>query len=146
VDTGFFENLENGDTLERGTMRDFDDGKVKAYQEVWRDEVVGDTECVVLELDDTADGLRAVGVVVRLGDWCQGILRNGESVTVERWDQRRLVFRHGEGQLPCGLTYDSNREKSIFLDGQEWSPPDAKPSREDTHSNMPQPNPGHRPV
>lgn len=120
VDQGEFETLENGDTVERGTMQDFDDGRVKPYQEVWRDEVDEGAECVVLELDNTTEGVRTVGVVVRLGDWCQGVLRDGEKVTAERWYQRRLVFRHGEGQLPCGLAYDAKHDKTAFLSGHEW--------------------------
>ena len=118
VDSGHFETLENGDTLERGTMMDFDDGKVKFYQEVWRDEVVGGAECLVLQLNNTTTD--AVGIVVRLGEWCQGILREGDKVTVERWYQKRLVFRHGEGQLPCGVAYDSKHDESAFLNEQEW--------------------------
>ena len=120
VDKGEFETLENGDTVERGTMRDLDDGKVKPYEEVWRDEVAEGAECVVLELNTTTEGVRVVGLVVRLGDWCQGILRDGETVTVERWHQRRLVFRHGEGQLPCDLAYDAKHDESALLSGHEW--------------------------
>lgn len=119
VDHGVFETLENGDTVERGTMRDLDDGKVKAYEEVWRDGVADGAESLVLQLDETTDGARAVGVVVRLGDWCQGILREGEKVTAERWYQRRLVFRHGEGQLPCRLAYDANHDTAYPI-GQGW--------------------------
>lgn len=119
VDHGAFETLGNGDTIERGTMRDLDDGNVKAYEEVWRDGAADGAECVVLELDEIMGGVRAVGVVVRLGDWCQGILREGEKVTAERWHQRRLVFRHGEGQLPCRLAYDANHD-AAFLSGHGW--------------------------
>jgi len=120
VDSGQFETLKNGDTLERGTMRGLDNGEVKPYQEVWRDEVVSGAECIVLALNNTTEVVRVVGVVVRLGDWCQGILRDEEKVTVERWYQRRLVFRHGDGRLPCSLAFDSRSDEPTSFSKQGW--------------------------
>ncbi|QRW23653.1 NAD-dependent histone deacetylase SIR2 [Rhizoctonia solani] len=72
TDEGQEETLPNGDTKESGTM----DGK--AYIEVWRSLDVGSSpEVWVSEKKD-------VGMVVRVGEWAQGVVRNGDQVSVFR--------------------------------------------------------------
>lgn len=121
VDSGTFETLPNGDVLEKGTMVDFEDRLLKDYEEVWRDDdITKGTECVVLKCMNDS-GSQEIGAVVRIGDWCQGILRQGEDVTVERWRKARSVFRTGKGRLPCESAYELQRVGStMVLDEREW--------------------------
>ncbi|CAE6465801.1 unnamed protein product [Rhizoctonia solani] len=68
VDEGQEETLSNGDTKETGTMGG------KEYVEVWRSLEVGTSpEVWVSEKKDA-------GVVVRVGEWAQGVVRNGDQV------------------------------------------------------------------
>lgn len=114
-DFGSFEQLTNGDWLEKGKMLDFDDGKVKAYEEVWRDSEILPRISTVLVLEE--DGGKAFqinsaadaakGTIVRVGNYCQGIMKVKGEVTCERWtldqgaEEWRRIFRTGMGVLPC---------------------------------------------
>ena len=89
TDEGDMWTQSNGDVLEQGKMIKPGTGVVTAYEELWRDlqvVVVGQEEVfasVVLRVQD--DGMGARGMVVRVGGWCQGILKVGNDVTIERW-------------------------------------------------------------
>ncbi|TPX08852.1 uncharacterized protein E0L32_009670 [Thyridium curvatum] len=100
----------DGRALETGRMVNPATGLETAYEEVWRDEqpgpVGGDAAArvVVLQAEDGARGLR--GMVVRLGRLCQGLLRDGPDVTVERWAWSpemgwEMSVKIGKGALPC---------------------------------------------
>lgn len=69
-------------------MVDFDDADAgaKAYEEVWRDEE--SATVVVLEEVDGAGGR-----VVRVGEWCHGLIARDKAVHVERWRDGVCVFR-----------------------------------------------------
>ncbi|KAK0666787.1 hypothetical protein QBC41DRAFT_280178 [Cercophora samala] len=92
-------------TLEKGRMVNPDSGRVEGYEEMWEGkgvEGVEGVECLVLVYDAEAqgdddddwmggggaegrgEGVRR-GMVVRLGGYVQGFLREGEDVRVERW-------------------------------------------------------------
>ncbi|KAF8539666.1 hypothetical protein BDD12DRAFT_736637 [Trichophaea hybrida] len=114
VDEGTLEVLENGNVLERGEMVDFDapgEGR-KVYEEVWRDEVLEGEErmAVVLETEG--------GCVVRVGGWCQGILKTGGKVVVERWRWGERVFGGEDGERVCAdevWEWEGEREGSWWL-------------------------------
>ena len=113
-------------TLECGRMVNPDTGLLTEYEELWTDDEVeategkgegeGDRWSVVLSLDDKASG--AKGMVVRVGQWCQGIIKVQDEVCVERWqwgldnaqgdvvegDWKR-VARLGRLFMPCSLTF-----------------------------------------
>ncbi|GAB7351392.1 hypothetical protein MBLNU459_g2069t1 [Dothideomycetes sp. NU459] len=123
-------------TLERGEMIDPTTGRLTRYEEKWADARVEVTEVdaaggggggggggeggkrwsVVLGLDDEAAG--AKGVVVRVGQWCQGIIKVRGEVSVERWrwaveetsdgsrkgDWKR-VAKLGRLFLPCSFAF-----------------------------------------
>ncbi|KAK3318710.1 hypothetical protein B0H66DRAFT_640060 [Apodospora peruviana] len=93
--------------LEKGRMPNPSTGIETDYEEMWLSEKIdvnvprysqftpnlprsvksSDEEtvkrCAVLQLEDTSTKTR--GMIVRLGQYCQGILRVGEDVVVERW-------------------------------------------------------------
>lgn len=91
-------------------------GKFTPYEEKWADVALksttgredGKVECAVLELCSEEHSAR--GLVVRVGQYCQGIVRVGEQVAVERWvwdaetgfTWKRRV-RMGDLFLPCGV-------------------------------------------
>lgn len=89
TDEGDMWTQSNGDVLEQGKNVDPDTGVVKAYEELWRNlevEAVGQEKgfaSVVLRVQDDRMGAR--GMVVRVGGWCQGILKVGDDITTERW-------------------------------------------------------------
>lgn len=127
--------LGNGDVLETGSSVDPETGEERGYEELWG-EIPLDTYTrgggdgdgdgdgndargrgddgqggVVLKLDDVGGGYagreRARGMVIRIGGWCQGVLRMGEGFTVERWERGGVgwerIFREGVGEVPCGV-------------------------------------------
>jgi hypothetical protein len=137
--------LDNGDILETGEMLDFDDGMVKTYEEVWRDEDTRPGVAVVMEL--VGDVERA-GLVVRVGKWAQGIVKiltTGVTVT-ERWRHdednvrgvQKLVGRWACGRggepsspdmedvyMPCGdVVWGGELQEDEVVNGWkvlEWS-------------------------
>jgi hypothetical protein len=107
--------------LEVGHAFHADFGAEKTHEEMWRDVPVQSTSagggkiCSVLRVQD--DAARVRGVVVRLGQYCQGLLVQGGNVTVERWewaagstgdseaDGWNRTVRVGDGFLPCGVLF-----------------------------------------
>ncbi|KAK3324407.1 hypothetical protein B0T19DRAFT_443822 [Cercophora scortea] len=86
-DQGDMYTQDDTRTLERGRMVNPATGLETEYEEMWRSEPAHDTPaslavCVVLEFHDDAAGKR--GMVVRLGQYCQGFLREGDQLTAER--------------------------------------------------------------
>lgn len=137
-DSGTFETLPNGDVMERGTMRD-KNGVIRPYEEIWRDEIVTKSLVAVLVAQSfTAEENRqfsklpneylimggqniisaappgCVGMIIRVGDWCQGILKSQDRIVAERWhylrnpvgNQWSLEFQTGQGELPCDKVCD----------------------------------------
>lgn len=106
ADEGDMFLLPNGDCMEVGVMRDATNKSVEIYKEYWTgpDVVPGSgglrkSPCVVArtvlpptEVQDRA--LDVSGVLIRVGDYCQGILRHVQKekgkyeVWVERWVKR----------------------------------------------------------
>ncbi|KAG9663179.1 hypothetical protein KCU95_g19052, partial [Aureobasidium melanogenum] len=107
----------NNTTLELGAMYNPLTNSEQAYEELWVDysasAVQGTRWSVIVDLDDPEHN--AKGRVVRVGEHCQGILKVGEHVTVERWkfevsekdgkgDWKRLA-RLGDLFLPVSLAF-----------------------------------------
>ncbi|KAI7177906.1 hypothetical protein KC343_g13082 [Hortaea werneckii] len=113
-------------SLEKGSMVNPGTGRMTEYEEIWRDvDAVGIPAVVgsegvgaedegkvsaVLILDEP--GQRARGMVVRIGQYCQGVLRVKGEFSVERWEwageekgwERKV--RMGSLFLPCGPARD----------------------------------------
>ncbi|KAJ9150318.1 hypothetical protein NKR23_g3728 [Pleurostoma richardsiae] len=98
----------DGTTLETGKMVNPATGVETDYEEVWKDEEPiwidgASVPCTVLQLQDDDRGVR--GMVVRLGQYCQGVMREGDDFTAERWEWRAarwaLTARVGNGRVPC---------------------------------------------
>ncbi|KND86579.1 hypothetical protein TOPH_08786 [Tolypocladium ophioglossoides CBS 100239] len=110
VDEGDMFAQADGSTLETGSMVNPATGRVAPYEEVWDDDEAPTpptatgrgVNCVVLDLDD---GARR-GRVVRLGRHCQGFVRAGEAIALERWEWApgagwRRTVRMGGLAMPC---------------------------------------------
>lgn len=95
-------------------MLDFDTGRVGDYEEIWHDTEPEPRAAAVLVLGE--HGQRKVGpdsdssargCVVRLGRWCQGVMKVNGRVTAEKWvlgvgeKEWRRVWRCGDGVMPC---------------------------------------------
>lgn len=131
-DEGDMYEYDDGDTLECGQNVDVKTGEVKKYEELWGDirlQPVGPDQehiCVVLKAEDTASRTRAM--VVRVGDWCQGMSKVGEDVTVERWHwshggRWERIARLGAHSLACTVTFDATclKQGGTFQDCDlEW--------------------------
>jgi hypothetical protein len=94
---------------------------VKTHEEMWRDMPMQSTNstgskiCVVMRVQADAAGVR--GVVIRLGQYCQGLLMMGGKATVERWEWTagnsgsteaenwKRSVRVGDLFLPCAVTF-----------------------------------------
>lgn len=128
--------LPNGEVLEVGSMVNPDTGKVTPYEEKWADVPLkctgrkdGKVECVVLELHD--DAHQARGLVVRAGQYCQGIIRIGSQVSVERWawdEETQFTWkrrvRMGDLFLPCGVAVEPEKLQlggKVTYGEQEWT-------------------------
>lgn len=80
--------------LERGIMINPATGRMARYEEFWEDEeveIVEGRRCsVVLKMEDEILGEKGEkivvrGMVVRVGQWCQGLIRVGDEIALERW-------------------------------------------------------------
>lgn len=119
----------NGDTLERGKDSDPVTGKETEYEELWHDlqvEAFGkkhNRSSLVMRADEPERNIR--GMVIKIGSWCEGILKVKDELTVERWEWKPTdcasdlattensrgkertrndwirTFKIGQGTLPC---------------------------------------------
>ena len=138
------------DTLERGRGIHPDTGLEADYEELWRAVPVkrvpfdrGELVSMVLKAENKDLGTR--GMIIRVGGWCQGVLRVAGEMGVERWrygggdtvidslDGKvepalrgwERVARVGEKSLPCQVTWDRFAElgegKEVVSGGLKWS-------------------------
>ncbi|KAF2819017.1 hypothetical protein CC86DRAFT_149914 [Ophiobolus disseminans] len=122
VDEGLMYPISEFKTLEHGHMFHPSVDAVKTHEEMWFDPPVQATShsgdgkkiCVVLRAQDDVAGVR--GVIVRLGQFCQGILKIGDGTTVERWEWGcegkeegektwRRTARVGGLLIPCSAAF-----------------------------------------
>lgn len=89
-DEGDMYPQSDGDTLETGSMVNPTTGKYEKYEERWFDldvEIIENEKkkigWVMRTHDEGSESVR--GMVVRVGQYVQGILKSGEKVAVERW-------------------------------------------------------------
>ncbi|KAM0324879.1 hypothetical protein ACHAQA_007845 [Verticillium albo-atrum] len=132
ADEGDMAPMDAERTLETGRMVNPDTGIDTPYEEVWRDPSVSGVEgrkakCYVLVWDE---GPAARGMVIKLGRWCQGIIRDGDDVRAERWEWRagpgwRRSKRVGDGTgMPCGVLLERDvkleRGNKFEHEGRRW--------------------------
>jgi hypothetical protein len=134
----------DGSTLEKGRMVNPATGLMTDYEELWRspeieaapsgpgmEGTIGEpaVRCVVLRLRDDSRAER--GMVVLLGQYCQGILREGDDLTIERWQwdssagEWKKHFKIGDGVLACSAAiqhaHELEKDTDILLGLQAWT-------------------------
>ncbi|KXX79708.1 Protein HRI1 [Madurella mycetomatis] len=131
--------------LERGRMVNPETGVEADYEELWRSEPIAHgsphqlpgeppAPCLVLqwsseEGDDCPTGPRR-GLVIRLGQYCQAFVRDGNEITVERlmwvpdeqtWHQQ---VRIGKRELPTEfathLAHEARIDDEVKVGGEVW--------------------------
>ena len=131
-DEGDMWTQPNGDVLEKGSSRDPQTGTLTEYEEMWADlplERTGLDEgmvSVVLKLQD--DARKAMGMVVRVGGWCQGLMKIGNEITLERWQW----VSGKSGSLSKGTTTNVKGEGPIVVEGSLSKSTDSKAKQEDS--------------
>ncbi|KAL6718465.1 hypothetical protein ACLMJK_004556 [Lecanora helva] len=129
VDEGDMWVQRDGDILERGKQKHPDTGEEIEYEELWHDlEVIplgkkNNRSSLVIRAEDSEKGAR--GLAVKVGGFCQAILKTQDGLTIERWEHKSAdffeseapvrghgdstrthndwirTFRFGKGKLPC---------------------------------------------
>lgn len=80
----------DGDILEKGKNKDPDTGEETEYEELWHDlqvEAFGkkhNRSSLVMKADEPERHVR--GMAIKIGGWCEGILKVDDELTVERWE------------------------------------------------------------
>jgi hypothetical protein len=116
VDEGDMYTISEKLTLEHGHAFHPHYKAVKTHEEMWEDEDILTFKtssdpaeesklCTVLRLQDDTKGIR--GIIVRLGQYIQGIVVMGDQVAAERWEHTKEIGwkrtkRVGKQFLPCG--------------------------------------------
>ncbi|KAL8766978.1 MAG: hypothetical protein Q9209_006390 [Squamulea sp. 1 TL-2023] len=134
-DKGEMIELEDGDTLEKGESVDEETGEAVRYEELWEElplnsmgAEAGPT-CIVLKTDE-AHGVERLGMVIRIGGYCQGILKDIQGITVVRWEwvegegsgKWERTVRFGRGELPCGeLLKGIEVKQGTWFDSDGWT-------------------------
>jgi hypothetical protein len=127
--------LSNGDVMEVGTVER--NGKTHMFKEYW----IGpkpeakQLPCVVIETKGGNDDEALIGMVIRIGDFCQGIIQDkGKEMLLERWEfigqegkwardtRSKTSVSEEETMLPCKWAIGEVRSlgDSIFIDGRRW--------------------------
>ena len=135
----------DGSTLEKGRMGNPTTGLETDYEELWRSPPILPTNsafeppegtdeqrvarCIVLKMHD--DSRQERGMVVLLGQYCQGFMREGDEITVERWEWSSEVrhwgksFRAGKGLLACEAAiehaHELEKDTDLVLGLQYWT-------------------------
>lgn len=134
-DEGFMYPVEGtNEVLEKGAMVNPETGKVENYEELWEDLEVGmmegekDDYFVSWVLRTIGTGGEETGMVIRIGEWIQGVMRRGDGFSVVRWKWN--IEGGWERVLAIGEDIELNSrifEKEVSVgdsfkvgDGVEW--------------------------
>ena len=85
----------DGDILEKGKNTDPITGEETEYEELWHDlqvEAFGkkhNRSSLVMRADEPERNVR--GMAIKIGGWCEGILKVDDELTVERWEWKSIA-------------------------------------------------------
>ncbi|KAI9699891.1 MAG: hypothetical protein M1820_006953 [Bogoriella megaspora] len=136
-DSGQMYTLKDGRTLEKGYMNLTINGKEYSYpyEELWEDLTPDATDpkdshkvAIVATMED--ESREARGMIVRVGQWVQGIITKSGEISVERWrwnDQDKnfmRILKIGRQFLPCLIAFEEKGPsavgKKVEFDGMNW--------------------------
>lgn len=104
IDVGEMITQDDGTVLEKGTTIVESTKEEVPYEELWADLPLDTGKnarvCIVLKtLDDNKD---VRGMIIRIGGWCQGLVKTDDGMTVERYCPAR------SGEIMEGDTWDAH--------------------------------------
>ncbi|RDW66499.1 hypothetical protein BP6252_10134 [Coleophoma cylindrospora] len=130
-DEGYMYPIEGSNEVrETGSMAHPDTGKITPYEEIWIDlELVkvgekGKYASWVMKHEDSYSKTR--GMLCRIGEWVQGVLRIGDEISVVRykWDtensQWQLKLSMGRFDMPRDVVLETDRELSVGEEFGDW--------------------------
>ena len=90
VDSGtIYPTDKDNESLEKGRMPNPETGLMTDYEELWRDlpllRLPHEPGLITFVLQAENKILGTRGLVIRIGSWCQGVIRSGADLGVERW-------------------------------------------------------------
>jgi hypothetical protein len=118
-------------------------GKLTAYEEAWVDLPIvpdgnGEVWTVVLQIDQTPSNDEsggggesqttstatppAHGVIVRIGNRCQGLLRIGDRITIEQWEKSEVVSTTANANASSIEKRDDDAWKRVLHIGDDFLP------------------------
>ena len=125
-------NQDDGSTMEKGRMVNPESGAEEDYEEVWEDMTITNVPETgaggVLEMKDDANDTR--GLVILMGEYCQGIMRDGSRIFVERWVYMKnsrewmSVAATQALALPCRAAIDKRwwrKGETMDYNGMLWT-------------------------
>ena len=128
-DEGDMSLQEDGTVLEKGVHIDATTGAREEYEELWSDLEIetmgtkGHKSSIVVRTESKI--ARVQGLVVKVGGYCQGLLKKEGRLTVERWQKQA---RQGEQdhENALGADFESMRTRNnwvrVFKLGQDALP------------------------
>jgi hypothetical protein len=112
--------------IRTGTVADPGYRNPQVFAENWANTDVHATEreppgrpcCIVLRT--TSDSAVAEGLIVRVGQYCQGIIKVDGEMSAERWywdefDEWERLFHIGPQFIPCAMALDNETRKGAIL-------------------------------
>ena len=107
----------DGTVLEEGSNVNATTGAVERYEELWQDLPVdaigkkGNKSTLVLKADHLDENFK--GLVVKVGGWCEGIVKTKGNLTIERW--RRQPKELDEGVMSVMKGDESTRTRNDWI-------------------------------
>lgn len=123
-DEGDMTLQDDGTVLEEGETTSPQTGVKIKYEELWQDlpvDAIGKKQnrsTLVVRAEDTEKKIR--GLVVKVGGWCQGLMSNGDGLTLERWE--RDSESKAETEIVAGSTRTRNDWVRTFRLGAQDLP------------------------
>ena len=102
---------EDGDIVERGMQKHPMTGEDVEYEELWHDLEVeafgkkGNRSSLVMRVEAPEHNVR--GMAIKIGGFCQGILKAEDALTIERWEWKADT---SEGGREAGSASNSSQE------------------------------------
>ncbi|QDS75451.1 hypothetical protein FKW77_004095 [Venturia effusa] len=133
VDAGDMYPISATRDLEKGSMPNPTTGIDTEYEEIWDampvDVPKDSATCSVFLTEDARK--ESKGCIMKLGCWCQGVLRVGKDVSAERWRYLKedeswvLIARVGEKSIGCEIALRDDKSLEvggmIEFGGREWT-------------------------
>ncbi|KAF2761239.1 hypothetical protein EJ05DRAFT_497789 [Pseudovirgaria hyperparasitica] len=123
VDEGdIYPQRDSNISYEYGAMVNPATNEMTDYQEVWRDldclslDTDGMKSCSVLTTENTEHKIR--GIIIRVGQYCQALLKVGDEINVERW---HYTPRRPESPYSDPFQDDDSQDSTFVGRSGDWT-------------------------